>query len=56
MINDDITWCYNECDNMECFRNIKHREGREGWFSLAMLEGTDVCPKTSAKEENPHNS
>ncbi len=44
MFSDDITWCYNPCDDMKCYRNVKHLEGREGMFSMAMLKDTEYCP------------
>ena len=50
-INDDITWCYDPCDNMDCFRNVKHLEGKEGRFRMARLEGTGLCPKAGEVSE-----
>ena len=43
-MHDDITWCGNECDNTECFRNQVNRRQKTGYFTMAMLKGTDLCP------------
>lgn len=43
-IKTDITFCYNVCDNMKCYRNVKHLDGYEGYFSMSMLKDTDLCP------------
>ena len=51
-IRKDITWCYNVCDNMKCYRNVKHLEGKDGCFSMAMLKDSDLCPSYD-EEENP---
>jgi len=50
-IEKDITWCYNVCDNMKCYRNVKHLDGTEGFFSMAMLKGTDLCPSLEEDEQ-----
>ena len=46
--SDDITFCANECDKMDCRRNRKHLKA--GIYSFSLFEGTEYCPKT--KEEN----
>ena len=50
-IMSDITWCYNECDNMKCYRNVKHLNGHEGRFSMGMLKDTCYCPSYEEDEE-----
>ena len=29
---------------MKCYRNVKHLDGREGYFSMALLKDTECCP------------
>lgn len=51
-IKRDITWCYDICDNMECYRNVKHLEGQDGYFSMARLKGSDLCPSYEEEENS----
>ena len=48
-INQDITFCMEECDNGECFRNKNN--ARVGCpHSFAYLRNTELCPLNN--EEN----
>ena len=52
---DDICWCYNSCkpvedngcDETQCFRHISNRKSYPApdVYTVAMLKGTDLCPK-----------
>ncbi len=44
-MSNDITWCADECDNMNCFRNVKHLADKEDSinYSFAYLKGTEDC-------------
>ena len=53
-IHDDITWCGNECSNTSCERNMVNRLSHEGFFSMALFKGTEVCP-LSKEERNTDN-
>ena len=47
LFGDDITWCVSECDNTECFRNIKNRKRiseTHDIFTCADLKDTEYCP------------
>ena len=50
-MRDDITWCGCECDNLECFRNLKNRKAN-GLFSMSLLRDTDLCPLNKEKDEH----
>lgn len=43
-IHDDITWCANECSNVECERNIINRLSKGGYYAAAYFKDTDTCP------------
>ena len=50
----DITWCADECDNMNCFRNVKHIVDKEDsiYYSFASFRGTEDCiEKNMEKKE-----
>ena len=44
--SDDITFCVSEnnCDNVECFRHISNIINPHLPHSVAVLDGTDICP------------
>ena len=44
MASKDITFCFSECENMECIRNKKHIKLPIP-HSFAFLEGTEDCLK-----------
>ena len=52
-IHDDITWCGNECHNLDCDRNLANRLTKGGLYSAAMFKGTYLCPLTK-KEDDQH--
>lgn len=43
-MNEDITYCMSECNDMKCFRNNKHIKLPIP-HSYAFLEGTEDCHK-----------
>lgn len=59
-IHDDITWCGNECSHLECERNMANRLTKEGFFSAALFEGTEMCPlakqKTDTQQERKEHN
>lgn len=48
-MNEDITYCMSECNDMKCFRNNKHIKLPIP-HSYAFLEGTEDCHKIKQKE------
>ena len=43
--HDDITWCINdECNHIECERNIFNRLTKGGYYSAANFKDTEYCP------------
>lgn len=48
---EDITFCMDECDNLECFRNRK-RASTNRPHSYAFLQNTEYCPKNNIKEND----
>lgn len=49
-INQDITFCMEECDNEECFRN-KNNAKIDWPHSFAYLRNTEYCPLNNSKEQ-----
>lgn len=47
---DDITFCFNKCDNVKCFRNSVNIIHKEIPHSFSELKDTELCP--SYEEEN----
>lgn len=43
-LHDDITWCGNECSNLECERNLANKLSKEGLFSMSLFRETETCP------------
>ena len=43
-MHDDITWCGNECSNIECERNLANKLTKEGMFSMSLFRNTETCP------------
>ena len=43
-INDDITWCGDECSNTSCERNLANRLTKGGMYSATTFKGTEMCP------------
>ena len=39
----DITWCAEECEHLECERNLKNKPSDYRIFSMAYLKDTDFC-------------
>lgn len=48
-MNEDITYCMSECNDMKCFRNNKHIKLPIP-HSYAFLEETEDCHKIKQKE------
>ena len=48
-MNEDITYCMSECNDMKCFRNNKHIKLPIP-HSYAFLEGTEDCHKIKQNE------
>lgn len=44
--NEDITFCADECDNMECRRNQKNIRLHDIPHSFSYFKGTEVCEMT----------
>lgn len=42
-MSEDITYCFDLCDNKECFRNRCHI-GNKQVYSMAFLKDTEYCP------------
>lgn len=49
-MNNDRTWCSQECDRLDCDRNKKGLP-ETGEYSFADLEGTFLCEKTLEEME-----
>ena len=47
---EDITFCMDDCDNMECIRN-KIRPKMKTYNSYAFLKNTDYCPLSSKENK-----
>ena len=43
MFGYDITWCAEECDHVECYRNLKNKPSDNRIFSMAYLKDTEFC-------------
>ena len=43
-IHDDITWCGDECYNIDCERNLSNKLNKDGLFSMALFKNTPTCP------------
>lgn len=44
MFSWDITWCSSDCDNLECFRNVKNMHDKARVYSTADFRDTGECP------------
>lgn len=50
-MSDDMTFCFKDCNNMNCSRNNKHIQHPELMHSYSFFEGTDECLNTQVKEK-----
>lgn len=50
-IDDDVCWCGNECDKLDCWRNPVNRSPRPGVYTMALLKGTNICPLSYKESE-----
>lgn len=55
---DDITWCINNCDRLDCRRNVKNRDVTifGMYYSGGLLKDTAECLLTKEKEEKTHEN
>lgn len=49
--NDDITFCANECNEINCRRNQKNIKIHNIPHSFSYFEGTEYCMKNKDKKE-----
>lgn len=55
LFDDDICWCANECDNLNCFRNLKNRKRQavdHDVYTAAYLKDTECCPSIENLEKS----
>lgn len=53
--NNDTCFCFNECDNTDCFRNLANRNPEEKIFTAACLKDTDLCLLKQRGSDNERN-
>ncbi len=50
-MNEDITFCSSECDNLQCGRNPKHIKLHDIPHSFSDIEDTEMCLKSAHRDE-----